>query len=472
MEFTKDDIEAMRALIRVETPSASKTKTTIEAADKGKQSLEIKQKEVKTAPTKQAKVIKKNPYSDLADITVSLSNAPKVWNDSDINNIQIVDVSQLPADSIISLGSDMLDELNGTKISSDTIDIILSLAVSMFKPGSSSNAMDYVLKPIPPTMGHKLRGIEIEPESIADKERTELQEKIERAQRVQRTAKKEEDRKQAEQLEADLKRQMEELSGEDEDEKLENSDIIMAYTYLAAYLMRLPGKTSEVWLEKMETAKTRFNAWYDCESTILEDFSMTVDTAEKLRDGFARRPDALATWLLWLSYNENENKEITPVSLGMLRYMALQMYTYTGMHAYASIMALSVENNITFDVLLQELLCPATKKAINEVANIIRHYELTERNPKRKTYFRYARNWDSGYFLNLQSKNCTILGYTVAKTRKMLSASSAISDPTQAFAFRNMDDKLKSSLDSVADKLYSLILARSTKDEESGSIWM
>ncbi|QVU21443.1 nucleocapsid protein [Actinidia cytorhabdovirus JS27] len=473
-EFTTEEINAMKLLFNAEKDRKQKDTQASTSTKKEGQILpppHRQEKKKEPIPEKKRNPGFKNPFADLADVTVSLTNAPKVWSDNDIKNIQIVGVEQLNVTDMIAAGEDMMASINNEKITSSTIDTIVSLACSILVPGSNANSAVYALTPLPSTIGLKLKTIELELRSRASDEADKLRAKISRAQRMQERATNEDEKTKAAELEARLQAQMDAIGDNDGEDDMKQKEDAFAYSYLAAYIMRLPGKTPDVWADKLSVAKTRFNTWYDCDDSALDSIEIGSDAAEKIREGLARRPDALATWLLWVAYNENENNKMTPVTVGLMRYLACQMYSYTGMHAYSSIMTLSVDHNMTFDVLLRELLCPATQKALYEVANIIRKYELTEKSNGRKTYFRYAKNWDSGYFINLQSKNCTILGYTVAKARKMLSSTSNMADPTQAFAFRNMDEKLKQSLDKVADKLYDLIMSRATQDETSGIIW-
>ncbi|DBA36991.1 TPA_asm: N [Cynara alphacytorhabdovirus 1] len=426
----------------------------------------------KTSSSTGATQQKISRFNDLESVTVSLSSKPKPWKDTELKNIKITHVTQLPATEAIAIGIEVVQSLRNQKVSSKVIDQLLSLATSLFSPSSISTTPSHLLKPIPDTVGNKIRNSECDPTNHNEQMAQQLAEKLKKVKGRIEKASEGEDTTKLRELEAKLNAQLNDLEGVDGSGKeINNMDDAYAYTYLAAYIMRLAGKTAAAWVDRLEMAKTRFNSWYDCDSTVLDSLDIEVDTAERIREGMARRPDCIATWVLWSAYNENENDRMDQNDTGMLRYLVTQMYSYTGMHSYASIMQLQIEHNVSFKFLLEELNCPVTRKAVYEVADIIRHHEVTEAHPERKTYFRYARVWDSGFFVNLQSKNCAVLGYTVAKARKMLSASTSVSDPTQAYAFKNMDDKIKSSLDVVADKLYEKIMAMATQDKESGSIW-
>nr|DAF42386.1 TPA_asm: N [Pelargonium radula virus 1] len=412
-------------------------------------------------------------FGDLESVTVSLSTRPKPWKDAEIKSIKITEVTQLSITEAIAIGTEMMGSIRAGKVTSQTVDQILSLAVSIFSPSSINNEASHLLNPLPDKLGTIIRQSETEPTKPSEVAAGGLMEQLEKVRSRINRAKAGADVSKLRELEDRLNGQLNNLEtgAANDRDQINNVDDAYAYTYLAAYMMRLAGKTSAAWVDRLEMAKTRFHSWYDCESSILDHIDVEAEQAERIREGMARRPDSISTWVLWAAYNENENSLMNQNDSGMLRYLVTQMYSYTGMHAYASVMQLQVEHNVTFKFLLEELNCPVTRKAVYEIADIIRNHEITEQHSDRKTYFRYARVWDSGFFVNLQSKNCTVLGYTVAKARKMLSSSTTLSDPTQAFAFKNLDEKIKSSLDTVADRLYEKIMAVSTQDEESGSIW-
>nr|DAF42332.1 TPA_asm: N [Lotus corniculatus virus 1] len=471
-EFTQDELNALRATLNTER--GARTAKLHTATSKHTQPPPRVTQQSKPRETAQPPVVKKeSQFKDLTSVTVSLTSKPKPWKDSEIKSIRIANVKQLDPTEAIAIGTEAITSIRNGKVTSRTIDQLLALAVSIFSPSSVSSTPNYTLIPLPDSIGNRVREADCDLTSQIEMAANELTERIYKVKtRIDKTSAQGGNVEKLQELEAKLSKQLADIKENGtNDTNINIDEDAYAYTYLAAYIMRLAGKTAAVWADKLELAKSRFNTWYGGEPTVLDNIDIDAETAEKIREGMARRPDCIATWVLWAAYNENENPKMDSNDSGMLRYLVTQMYSYTGMHAYASIMQLQIEHNVTFSFLLDELNCPVTRKAVHEIADIIRHHEVTEVHSDRKTYFRYARVWDSGYFVNLQSKNCTVLGYTVAKTRKMLSSNSVTSDPTQAYAFKGMDEKLKTSLNAVADRLYDKIMAHATQDEESGDVW-
>ncbi|DBA37111.1 TPA_asm: N [Pinellia alphacytorhabdovirus 1] len=429
----------------------------------------------KVAPASKAPVPKSTntAYDDLEKITVSLRNTPKVWDDNHMETINILGFTrQEPAD-IIHLGKAVFSSIStGTFLSSD-VDALVNLAISIIKPDSRTVENAHMLIPLPEKIGHVVHTPTVDAGSGVESARKKAESKIASVRRTIPSASAEARVK----LEALVKKLESDLNNMGTTESPDNTtqgvqvEEAFAYAYLAAYCMRLPGKTPSSWVEKLETAKRRFANWYDHRSAFLESFTISEDHASALKDALARKQEWISTWIVWVAYNESENKDMNPNAKGMLRYLATQMYSYTALHAYSYIVQIQSESGVSFKVLLSQLDCPATRSAVREVANIIRKYEITEAHPERKTYFRYARVWDSGYFSSLQTSQCKILARVAGRTQQMLSSKADGSDPTGAYALKNMDPKLIKTLDEVSDRLFEVIMEATTNDEQSGGIW-
>ncbi|DBA37207.1 TPA_asm: N [Triticum alphacytorhabdovirus 1] len=412
---------------------------------------------------------KSNEYDDLDKVTVSLRNTPKVWSDDHLKQINIIKFEHQTAESIIHLGQSAFASIrDGTFLSSD-IDVLVNLAISLIKPESRTGNDIYVLNSPPEGYGKIIDTPTVEAGSGVETTRKVTERKLASINRTIAQAKGES----LEKLQAakeKLEKQLTDETPADPPQGVRTEEAY-AYAYLAAYCMRLPGKTPNSWVDKLDVAKRRFTNWYDHTSTFLTNFTMTEDAASKLKDALARKQEWVSTWIMWISYNESENKDLNPNTGGMLKYLATQMYSYTALHAYSYIVQIQSESGISFKILLSQLDCPATRSAVKEVANIIRNYEVTEAHPDRKTYFRYARVWDAGYFSSLQTSQCKILARVAGRTQQMLSSKADGSDPTGAYALKNMDPKLIESLDAVSDRLFEVIMEASTNDDKSGGIW-
>ncbi|DAF42284.1 TPA_asm: N [Asclepias syriaca virus 1] len=407
-------------------------------------------------------------YGDLDSVKVTLNNAPKVWNDKDLKSIKIYEVSQLSRDDILRLGNHVFNSIaEGTFTTSD-VDIILALAVSLLEPGCDSNNPVYILEPLPEGYGNAFKDVNIARSEARAESLSEAANTLNRLREQHSTAEGESKKK----LAGVISRLEARVASEETqtDLPVSNAEDVFIFPYAAAYMMRLYGKTPDVWSEKIELAKRRAATWYDMSEENMEIFSVTSEQAMIIRESMSRKPEIVSTWVMWCAYAENNSSRLAQSSFGMLKYLANQMFAYTAMHAYSFVIQIQAETGVSFKLLLTELDCPATRAGVREIANIIRTYELTEAHPNRKTYFRYARVWDSGYFSSIQTSNCKMLAYVVAKVRKSLSTQ-GMSNPTDIYALKSLDSKLMGTLDVVADNLYDMIIRNTTEDEESGSIW-
>ncbi|AJG39174.1 nucleocapsid [Wuhan Insect virus 4] len=416
---------------------------------------------------------KVDKYHDLAETRVSLKSTPKDWKDEDIKNVNIYGVKQLSISEIVRLGSNVFESISKSQFTSSHVDILLSLAVSLLEPGSTAETEKYVLIPLPSTVGNPIKNVSITASEAKSKEVSLFETRLKAARRNYETAdesKKEKLAGMIEQLEADIATSQSSTKGAEKEVKPSNAEDAFVYSYMAAYFLRLYNKTSEAVVTKLEVAKKRAATWYDLPSNALDEIDLSADQASIIREAMSKKPEINKTWVLWCAYNENENKNLSQNAIGMLRYLAIQMFAYTSMHAYSFVVQMQTETGVSFRDILTELCCSATRAGVDQIAKILREYELTEGHPDRKTYFRYARVWDSGYFTSLQTSNCKMLAYVAAKTMKNLSSTN-MSDPTEIFALQSVSEKMRSTLDGVADNLYDILMAKMTQDSDAGNSW-
>ncbi|AYH53268.1 putative N protein [Trifolium pratense virus B] len=407
-------------------------------------------------------------YDAVDDVTVGKRAAIK-WSDAELSKVVCYDVQQVTAGSMISMGKNLLTHLTSGNVNSSTVDICLTLAISI--PTPATRAFSYMLTPLPENIGRKI-DFELPTASASVvKGLSEIQKKQLEKSRVAIGEETDEEKKKVLQTIINrLEAQESGVIGTREQEMGDQSDAA-AYSFLAASLIKLCAKTAESYIEGLPRMRDRFSSWYDTNSNILRTFTPTETALNSLRTAFSRRPEILSTWVLWVAYNENKAEKLLVTHQGLLTYLAGQQFSYPGMHAYTLMIEIHEHTGIKFGQLLREMDCPATRDGVKEVLEIIRDYEVTKAHPNRTTYFRYARNWDHKYFGNLQSTQCKTLVYVAAVVCKKISAQGLSGDPTEIYAIKSLDPTLRGRLDVVADKMAHMIIDQMLVDTLSGKAW-
>ncbi|DBA37192.1 TPA_asm: N [Scutellaria alphacytorhabdovirus 1] len=443
----------------------------MDSSDKAARLEQIRQKAAATKKNNKTITSSKNTkYDDLDGVIVTLTNAPKVWDDSELANIKTYDVEKLSPADILQHGKSVFKRIEMDQFTTSDVETLLALAVSIMEPGCSMINPIYMLEKPDDSKGNKYKKINVEANASTAETNLEKAQNLERLRGKHSAAKTDAEKKRLESVMKKLEKTIASAgSSTDVPVEVADGDDFLVYPYLAAYILRLYGKTPEAWCDRLELAKKRAATWYNISGGITESFVISVKQATFIRESMARKPEICSTWVLWCSYTENNPSQLSSTSAGIIKYLATQMYAYTGMHAYSFIVQIQSETGVSFKTLLSELDCPATRSAVREVADVIRNYEVTALHPKRTTYFRYARVWDPGYFSSIQTSNCKTLAYVVAKVRKSIAG--GMSSPTDIFALKGLDDKFIATLDDVADNLYDIIIESTTQDAESGSIW-
>nr|DBA37146.1 TPA_asm: N [Pogostemom alphacytorhabdovirus 3_Pog] len=446
----------------------------MDSAERAARLTLIKEKSTQQKQATPASMPNKNTkYDDLDDVRVTLTNVPKIWEDSELSSIKVYDVDRLSPTDIIQHGQAVFKRIEEEKFTTSDVDIILALAVSLLEPGCSLKEPVYILEKPDEGKGNKYKRVNVEASETTARDNLKKAQQLERMREKHSQAKTEAEKLRLESVMKKLESAIatSDSAGDSSSEPVDvaNSDEAYVYPYLAAYTLRLYGKTPEAWCDKLELAKKRAATWYNITGGLVENLVISNKQAAFIRESMARKPEVCSTWVLWCAYTENNPSKLSSTSAGMMKYLSTQMYSYTGMHAYSFIVQIQLETGVSFKTLLSELDCPATRSAVREVANVIRRYEVTAAHPKRTTYFRYARVWDPGYFSSIQTSNCKMLAYVVAQVRKSIAG--GMSSPTDIFALKGLDEKFIATLDIVADNLYDIIIANTTQDSESGSIW-
>nr|DAF42378.1 TPA_asm: N [Allium chinense virus 1] len=400
-----------------------------------------------------------NKYNDIDDLELTVSRQVDMWKDSDFKNLKIYNIQQLQDDELNLFGRAMVNAINTENVTSDIVFMMLYMAVSL---RSTADVGAYLLydvnavmtstipHPKPDvTVGNDHTGID--EDEVLDRLKTKIIKKKNAEQRV------------------DDAMASTSAVQHTEDMTINKTSSAACYAYMAAFLLRLNSRDPESLVGKLETAKARFAGFYDDGKEVFDEVQPNMEAFKMIRDILARKPEIISTWVAWVAYSENEHN-LVKQDRGLLEYLALQVFAYQGMHVVVQILAIHQISKFPMGNLLRELDCRMTRSAVKEVHIIIRDYHRNANYPNRKTYFRYARVWDEGYFSRVQSKNCAQLLYLAAKTVKELSPNSN-SDPTQIYAVKSMSETMKEQLNIVSNKLLVLILSSVEDDDETGQIW-
>uniref|UniRef100_A0A6M2F110 Uncharacterized protein n=1 Tax=Populus davidiana TaxID=266767 RepID=A0A6M2F110_9ROSI len=397
-------------------------------------------------------------YGDLSGVRIVSGNLlPKTWSDSELSKINTYNVKQLDSAQSMIVGSALLMEIRNDKVSKDLLYKILLLAISLPLPGGDVDA--HLLTPPPDGYGTQSMEASIDTENNQDDEFAEAEAEL-LAMIKEREKKK--NQKKATSSIANVLENLDVKGGDEGEDNRKRDMSACAYCCLAAHLLRLAIKTPESFLRSIENFKARYQGWYDDGSDILVNLELTAEFATSLRQALERDRRLVNTWVMWVAYNENEGN-MDRRNSSMLDYLAGQVFSYNGMKGYQLTMDIQRATMCDMSTLLSELKCGLTRQAVLDIEDVLRHEKL----PNRKTYFRYSRVFDPGYFSNLQTKKCRALVYVLAKTYKEISTStSEASDPLSIHELRNLGDPLKQTLDQASANLVNMI-SKSTVNHKS-----
>ncbi|DBA36946.1 TPA_asm: N [Artemisia alphacytorhabdovirus 3] len=413
-------------------------------------------------------------YQDLNDVTISVARSAATWNDDHFKQIKIFDLEHLSEDDSVLFGQSVFRSIATDEITSDTIFMMLYLAISC----RSTMSVDHYLMDKPPGMTtlleHNKPIVEAPNDNTIDEADSTIDE-IFGMFAAQKPADKNEQRdgkkkkKGASYVEATVAAARASTSAGTKSET-DKRYMAAAYSYMAAYLMRLQCRNpDEKTLEAAEKAKTRYAGFYDSGKAIVETLDLTTDAMKSIRDVLARKPEVTSTWVAWVAYNENE-KNMVKQDIGLLEYLATQVFSYQGMHVVTQTLAIHQITAVPIGMLLREMDCQMTRSAVVEIYNIVKNYHKNEKHPDRSTYYRYSRVWNEGYFSKVQSKSCAQLLYLAAKIVKEIGNNNN-SDPTKIHAIKDLSESAKERLNRVADNIIEFIWSQADEDDQAGNAW-
>ncbi|DBA36845.1 TPA_asm: N [Argyranthemum gammacytorhabdovirus 1] len=379
-------------------------------------------------------------YNVAAGHTPSLSGTPAAdWQDANIHTIQMWHNVQLTNAEITRMGPTFLTHLTTGSISSRTAATGLRLAMSLktMEPGSDNLLL--TLPPRPEEAGENELAIVSMP-ALANF--SEVAFELRRPQLIL-----EQGNPLAAGIEIGQEEEPQAQEGNGQDLPADTDFMSMrAYTYIAAYLMRLLVKDAPNAVRGINNMKAKFQSFYGPSRTI-RGFTLTLPQAQAYKDALIGQSKISSTYTLSLAYTQNEaSANHTEREVGLLSYLGYLQFSYTGLHAYTLMVELSNLSHAPLPRLLTLFQADVNQRALVKIAEIVNRYERTVENPTRSTYFRYCALWGAHYFEPIRSKNCPHLTYTVAHAWKMLSATNPNADPDKIAATAGLSEPMKRTL--------------------------
>ncbi|DAC81993.1 nucleocapsid [Trichosanthes associated rhabdovirus 1] len=405
-------------------------------------------------------------FTKVHNMTTPGKTIPKVWSDNELSKIPIYSLTQLSVSEAVLLGNHMMTMLVGNKSNKDLIDIILFLAVSLRDPNDTSK-----LLLTPPADGFGLKTTIGKPSvSAVDKKTTDDDADQQQGSSVAASLKERLAARKGQKMVNEIITKTTAGSSNAPIEGISSENQAAVYSFLAAFLLRAHSRQPESLIDALPKMVERCASWYEGAEIVIGNLTVEKTLIESMKNLLARREEVMSTWVMWVSYNENEvilNKN----NYGMLSYLAGQIYQYTGLHAVVQVLAIQQVTQVPMDQLLGELNHRSTRQPLLALYDMLQHHEIVKEKPGRKTYFRYARIWDSGYFHELQSKQCPDLVYLAAKILKEVSPTGARSDPTKIYAIQDLGETKKEFLDRVATNISRWLVEADDDTGDSGASW-
>ncbi|QNO38990.1 nucleocapsid protein [paper mulberry mosaic associated virus] len=182
----------------------------------------------------------------------------------------------------------------------------------------------------------------------------------------------------------------------------ETKDYLFA-GYMCAYLMRLCVKDPKNIIRSWGKMKENFINFYS--STEISDWPTPTEAhLVQLRNLLSSDTTIMKTWVKAIAEAEHR---IAPSDAGLLRYLAILPFSYTGMHAYKLLLTVKKICNFNMQWIMEEMASPETIPALDEIYMILKTYERKDKT--RKFYYKYARIVGPEYFQKIQTKNCPAL---------------------------------------------------------------
>ncbi|BAM36030.2 nucleocapsid protein [Persimmon virus A] len=449
MSTVAERLAALRAAKKNTPPPPTKN------IDEKKTEKDDKDQVKKDNNVSERRAMNTNRYSAVSGLTGGGKMITKTWNDdTELPNIPIYSLSEITVDQLCVVGAATIKRIKNGDTSNLTVDGLIYLATSLRDPSNPEVA----LLTAPTAKFGAPAALTIDLTNTDSQQATNPKISVKAQKLIDRR------KKEASQIVDEEEKKNDDVSS------VSKEGQASAYCFIAAYLMRLYSRTAESFCASLDLMRSRFGSWYTEGSSILDSFEMEETIADDLKGMLSKKPNILNTWVMWVAFNENASV-LDRNNRGLMEYLAGQIFSYTSLHVVTQTLAIQQYTKCDMAMLLSELESPMTRGTVQELYKLIRDYEVTTLHPDRTTFFRYARNWDAGYFAPLQTKKCTNLVYLTASVIKLIAPTGARSDPTKIYGLSDLGEMTKTKLDKVAMKLSDL-LTRVEGDENTGSCWI
>nr|WNV48251.1 MAG: nucleocapsid protein [Cnidium virus 2] len=429
----------------------------------------------KSAPDSSKSEVKKTPkafgdnarlFSSVKGMTTPGKTIPKAWSNAELSKIPIYAISPLTPTEAVVLGKQMIGMLLGNNATRDLIDIMLFLAVSLRDPNNPANLL---LAAPSAEFGAKTAlgkpNVSVSEEQNAPSSDSAFASGSSKSDIASRLA----ERKAARNVSGVITKATAGTNQADTS-GVSSENKAAIYSFVAAFFLRAHSRQPDSLIDSIPRMIERCASWYDGAERMLESLVVDRIMIDGIKNLLARREEVMSTWVMWVAFNENETN-MNKNNQGMMSYLAGQIYQYTGLHAVVQVLAIQQVTKVPMDQLLGELNHRSTRQALLALYDLLQHHELVKEKPGRKTYFRYARIWDSGYFHELQSKQCPDLVFLAARILKEVSPTGARSDPTKIYAIQDLGDIKKEFLTEVAMKISRWLVSADDDTGDSGAAW-
>ncbi|DBA36855.1 TPA_asm: N [Celery gammacytorhabdovirus 1] len=221
---------------------------------------------------------------------------------------------------------------------------------------------------------------------------------------------------------------------------------VVSYCFLAAYLMRLLVKDANNIVASLPSMKNRFESFYGPSRTVAG-FVITSREAQTYKDVLISMGAISVTYVHALAYTHNDRfDELDERERGLLGYLALIHFAYSGIHSINLMADLQKETHAPLGLLLTLFHNDVTAPALRKMRQIYQDYERTEAAPNRSITHRYCTHFGQDYFAQLRTRNCGHLVYTIIHALKVFKVHNDISDPERIAAIQSLGVPMRNTL--------------------------
>ncbi|DAF42291.1 TPA_asm: N [Asclepias syriaca virus 2] len=185
----------------------------------------------------------------------------------------------------------------------------------------------------------------------------------------------------------------------------DKADQAMAIQFMMAwmtrYAIKAPGEQLPLQLQKLAETYMRM---YGKSSQQFKNFRPTISYLQNIQTCFQSFPIVKHTLALHVAQAETYWKGHTR-EFNVLRYCFFQNLEFMGMHAYLSCVSILNASSVPPPLALTWLRMGGAEDAIDEVAEIMMHYDngMIPNGDKQQRLWKYARLLDDGYFNRMQT---------------------------------------------------------------------